>query len=68
VRKQFPLTSIVDIVYNEDENPLAFKLVFHKSEMLLEDVDKRQCQLWVIAITKGKHFNGSTFTLSTHAQ
>ena len=48
------MTSIIDIVYNEVENPCVFKLVFQRNEMLLEDVDKGQCKLWVIAITKGK--------------
>lgn len=55
VRKQFPLTSIVDIVYNEEENPIAFKLQFEKSEILLEAHNKRDCQLWVKAITKGTY-------------
>ena len=53
IRKQFPLTSIYDIVYNEEENPDAFKLQFCKSEVLLEARNKRECELWVIAITKG---------------
>ena len=53
VRKQIPLTSIVDIVYNEEENPVAFKLQFQKSEILLEAGNKRDCELWVKTITKG---------------
>ena len=53
VRKQFPLTSIYEIVYNKEENPKAFKLQFHKSEILLEAHDKRDCELWVKAIAKG---------------
>ena len=53
LRKQFPLTSIYDIVYNEKENPDVFKLQFRKSEILLEARNKRECELWVIAITKG---------------
>ena len=53
VRKQFPLTSIVEIVYNKDQNPLAFKLIFQKTEMLLETSDEGDCILWVNAIKKG---------------
>ena len=49
----YPLTNIGDIVYNEEENPFAFKLVFKQAEMLLEDVNKLHCKLWVIAITTG---------------
>ena len=53
IRKQFPLTSIYEIIYNEQENPTAFKLQFHKSEILLEARNKRECELWVKSITKG---------------
>ena len=53
VRKQFPLTSIVEIVHNEEENPIAFILQFEKSEILLEAHNKLDCQLWVKAIQKG---------------
>ena len=55
VRKQIPLTSIVDIVYKEKENPVAFKLEFMKSEILLEALNKRDCELWVKTITKGTY-------------
>lgn len=55
MRKQFPLTSIMDIVYNKDQNPLAFKLIFQKTEMLLEASDEGDCILWVNAIKKGMH-------------
>ena len=53
VRKQIPLTSIVDIIHDEKENPKAFKLQFQKSEILLEAHNKRDCELWVKTITKG---------------
>ena len=56
VRKQFPLTSIYDIVYNETENPTVFKLQFKKSEILLEARDKLDCQLWIKAIKKGLYY------------
>ena len=52
IRKQFPFTSIYDIVYNE-ENPDTFKLKFRKSEVLLEARNKHECEQWVMAITKG---------------
>jgi len=53
VRKQFPLTSIVNIIYKEKEYPCAFILEFQKSEILLEAHDERDCKLWVKTITKG---------------
>lgn len=53
VRKQFPLTSIVDIVYKKDQNPVAFKLVFQRTEILLEAPSENDCILWVDAITRG---------------
>ena len=43
----------MDIVYNKDQNPLAFKLIFQKTEMLLETSDEGDCILWVNAIKKG---------------
>jgi len=55
VQKQIPLTSIVDIVYNEEENPNAFKLEFKNSEILLEAQNKLDCELWVKIITKGMY-------------
>lgn len=55
VRKQYPLTSIMDIIYEKDQNPLAFKLVFQKTEMLLEASSEQDCELWVDAITRGMH-------------
>ena len=53
MRKQYPLTSIMDIVYDKDQNPLAFKLTFQKTEILLEASDEGECILWVNAIKKG---------------
>ena len=53
MRKQIPLTSIVDIVYDGRKNPVGFKLEFKKSEILLEACNKRDCELWVKTITKG---------------
>ena len=53
MRKQFPLTSIVNIIYKEKEYPCAFILEFQKSEILLEAHDERDCKLWVKTITKG---------------
>ena len=53
MRKQFPLTSIMDILYDKDQNPLAFMLMFQKTEMLLEASDEGDCILWVNAIKKG---------------
>ena len=53
MRKQFPLTSIMDIIYIKDQNPKAFKLIFQKSEMLLEAPDEVDCIRWVNAIKKG---------------
>ena len=55
MRKQYPLTSIVDIVYNRNQNPVAFKLVFQRTEMLLEAPSENDCMLWVDAIKRGKH-------------
>ena len=56
VRKQFPLTSIKEIVYEKSRNPNAFKLIFQKSEMLLEATDEHNCILWVDAIKRGVHY------------
>jgi len=53
VRRQFPLTSIYDIVYNVEENPRAFKLQFRKSEILLEADNEGDCEFWVKAIKRG---------------
>ena len=53
VRKQFPLTSIIEIVYNEKENPIGFILQFERSEILLEAHDKLDCQIWVKYIQEG---------------
>ena len=53
VRRQFPLTSIYDIVYNAEENCRAFKLQFCKSEILLEANDESDCKLWVKSIKRG---------------
>ena len=53
VRKQFPLTSIIEIVYNEKKNPSAFILQFEKSEILLEARDKLDCQIWIKDIREG---------------
>lgn len=57
IRKQFPLTSIMAIVYEEEKNPKprVFKLVFQKSEMLLEASDEHNCILWVNAIKRGTY-------------
>ena len=51
--KWYPLTTIIDIVYNEAEDPFVFKLVFEHSVMLLESPDMFECKLWVMAIRKG---------------
>ena len=53
VQKQFPLTSIIEIVYNEKENPRGFILQFGRSEILLEARDKFDCQIWVKYIQEG---------------
>ena len=53
MRKQFPLTSIVEIVHNEEENPITFILQFEKSEILLKAHDKLDCRLWVKEIREG---------------
>ncbi|XP_065898553.1 1-phosphatidylinositol 4,5-bisphosphate phosphodiesterase delta-4-like [Dysidea avara] len=52
VRKQLPLTSIVRIDYDEAVNPVAFKLVFKRTEMLLEAPDQSTCKHWVNCITR----------------
>ena len=54
--KWYPLATIIDIVYDEAEDPFIFKLVFEQSEMLLESPDMFQCKLWVMAIRKGNIF------------
>ena len=53
VRKQFPLTSIFEIVHNEKENPRGFILQFETSEILLEAHDEFDCQVWVKYIREG---------------
>jgi len=53
VKKQLPLTSIVRIDYDENANPVAFKLVFKRTEMLLEAPDQSTCKQWVKCITIG---------------
>ena len=55
MRKQYPLTSIVEIVHNKNQNPVAFKLVFQNTEMLLEAPSENDCILWVDAIKRGKY-------------
>ena len=54
MKKQFPLTSIVDIIYDEIDNPIEFKLVFQKTEVILEAHDHRSCKQWVENVKKGK--------------
>ena len=51
--KQFPLTSIIDIIYNEYNNPLEFKLVFQNSELILEAPNQQNCMQWVEHIREG---------------
>jgi len=53
VQKQIPLTSIQRIDYEENANPVGFKLVFKKSEMLLEARHQESCKQWVDKITEG---------------
>jgi len=45
----------VRIDYDERENPVAFKLVFKKTEMLLEASDQSSCRHWVKSIERGEH-------------
>jgi len=45
----------VRIDYDERENPVAFKLVFKKTEMLLEAPDQSSCRHWVKIIERGEH-------------
>lgn len=51
--KQFPLTSIIDIIYNEYNNPLEFKLVFQNAEVILEAPNQQNCMQWVEHIREG---------------
>ena len=53
VKKQYPLKSIVNIVYNETDSPVEFKLEFQKMEVTLEAYDESSCQQWVDTIRKG---------------
>lgn len=55
VQKRFPLTSIVDIIYDEIDNPMEFKLIFQNSEVVLEAHDHGSCKQWVENIKKGKY-------------
>jgi len=54
VQKQLPLTSIVRIDYDETANPVAFKLVLRKTEMLLEAPNEQACIHWMKCIERGK--------------
>ena len=56
VQKQYPLTSIVNIIYHDSENPVAFKLEFQKIEVTLEACDQIECIKWVDAIRKGTSY------------
>ena len=51
--KRFPLTSIIDVIYNEQNNPLEFKLVFQNDELILEAPDQHSCKKWVERIEEG---------------
>ena len=62
VRKQYPLTNIVKVVYEETENPVKFKLELQKIEVILEARNQADCKQWVEAISKGIH--AQTFILS----
>jgi len=53
VQKQIPLTSIQRIEYDENASVIEFKLVFKKSEMLLEAPHQENCKRWVDKITEG---------------
>ena len=53
VQKQYPLTSIVDVVYDETESPVKFKLELQKIEVILEARNQIDCKQWVDAIMKG---------------
>ena len=61
VKKQLPLTSIVRIDYDETVNPIGFKLVFKKTEMLLEASDQSTCKAWAKYIEKGEKKNPLNF-------
>ena len=52
--KRFPLTSIIDIIYKEQNNPLEFKLVFQNDEVILEAPSQHKCKKWVEHIEEGK--------------
>jgi len=53
VQKQLPLTSIVRIDYDETANPVAFKLVLRKTEILLEAPNEQACIHWMKCIERG---------------
>ena len=55
IEKQYPLTSIINIVYDENDNPIVFKLEFQKIEVILEAHDPTKCKQWVEAIKKGTY-------------
>ena len=51
--KRFPLTSIIDIVHDEYNKPLEFKLVFQNNELILEAPNQQNCMQWIEHIRKG---------------
>ena len=51
--KQFPLTSIIDIIEYETDNHFEFKLVFHKIEVILEASNKQSGKKWAEKIREG---------------
>lgn len=53
VRRNYPLTSLEDIVYTDDE-PLAFHLLFQKYEMILEADNEAEAKSWADAIRNGE--------------
>ena len=53
------------IDYDEAVNPVAFKLVFKRTEMLLEAPDQSTCKHWVNCITRGMMDDGGTCCLHT---
>ena len=55
IEKRYPLISIINIVYDEIENPIVFKLEFQKIEVILEAHDIIKCKEWVEAIVKGTY-------------
>ena len=61
VQKQFPLTSIIDIIYDEADNPVEFKLVFQKNILILEAHNVGSCKQWVENIQKGINTHNHTY-------